>query len=113
MQKAVIVRNLLSDSVGQGWSYEVDAADETATNPLRELLEKGWRVVKTCPMPSELDSCCLVVLEDPETNKNGDLPLSAMNALSSWHRLQSAAKPASSHEWDGETIPLQGFGIDG
>lgn len=116
MQKAIIIRNALTDGIGQSWSYEVDGGQHTTDNPLRELLMRGWRVVQTCPLQSELDSCCLVIVEDSKAKQethHGDVPLTEMNERSAWLGLQaSAAHSAKRKNWDGETISLRPFGME-
>lgn len=116
MQKAIIIRNALTDGIGQSWSYEVDASQNSTDNPLRELLMRGWRVVQTCPLQSELDSCCLVIVEDSKPKQEsyqGDVPLTEMSERSAWLGLQaSAAHAAKRKGWDGETISLRPFGVE-
>lgn len=67
VQKAVIVRTALQAADAESWSHEVDATSSSPIQPLRHYLSHGWKVVHTCPMPSELDSCCLVILDSPDT----------------------------------------------
>lgn len=116
MQKAIIVRNALDDSSGQSWSYEVDPDSEPMANPLRDLLARGWKVSHTCPMPSELDSCCLVILEAPAgtrhvENVRQDVPLSEVGQASDWLKNQSPLGRGE-RKWDGESLPLRSLGID-
>lgn len=116
MQKAIVIRASLSDDAGQSWSVEVDPLGRSVPNPLRSLLADGWRVVQTCPMPSELDSCCLVILEkpDPIVAEGGDHPLAEWNSSSDWLRLQStssAAQASGTPTWDGTSISLKIFGF--
>lgn len=90
MQKAVIVRALMEGESGICWSREVDAP--SGSGALKQLLADGWRITQSCPMPSELDCCCLVVLEKPdETHPPLDVPLSRLNSL-----LDPSAGPAYS-----------------
>lgn len=116
MQKAVVVRNAVDDPKGFSYSYEVDAPASGSDRPLGRLLGDGWRVVHTCPMPSELDSCCLVVVEkSPEPKGDvklaqADVPLEALHhrrdlGRANRHRPQRA-------DWDGESIPLRAFGME-
>jgi hypothetical protein len=115
VQKAIVIRASLTDDAGQSWSVEVDPMGRSAPNPLRALLADGWRVVQTCPMPSELDSCCLVILEKPDRIETeiSDQPLADWNSSSDWLRLQSAAAPAKggNPQWDGHSISLKIFGF--
>lgn len=112
MQKAIVVRTAVGEDLGQSWSIEVDPIGRSMENPLRSLLADGWRVAHTCPMPSELDSCCLVVLEKPDALDTAidDQPLGDLNHSSAWLRLQ-ATRGGSHRNWDGETISLAPFGI--
>ena len=89
VQKALVVRTALEDAVGVSWSFEVDRTDGSSTHPLRDLLADGWRVVRTCPMPSELDSCCLVILEHPAARAH-EATIADLGAI----------------DWDGESIPV-------
>jgi hypothetical protein len=66
VQKAVIVRTVMESADAESWSHEVDATSDSPVQPLRHYLANGWKVAHTCPMPSELDSCCLVILESPD-----------------------------------------------
>ena len=113
MQKAVIVRNVVDENAGQSWSYEVDPTEQTAAAPLRDLLARGWQVIHACPMPSELDSCCLVILQQPGSTTKGasPVPLAEVSRGSSWLKLQTPTRSASGSDWSGETIPLDQLGI--
>ncbi|MFO0947070.1 MAG: hypothetical protein U1D30_14195 [Planctomycetota bacterium] len=112
MQKAIVVRTAIGEELGQSWSIEVDPIGRSMESPLRSLLADGWRVIHTCAMPSEIDSCCLVVLEknDAVDTSIDDQPLSQLNHSSEWLRLQTP-RTNSRRNWDGETISLAPFGI--
>ena len=106
MQKAMVVRASAGASA-RSWSQAVDGGG--ADRPLAAWLAEGWRVANAHPMPGDLDSCCLVVLEHDAPaahDRDHDRPLAA---------LTTGEKPParSPRVWDGETIPLSIFGLTG
>lgn len=105
MQKAVIVRAVTEGAAGFGWSFEVDAQDSNAESPLKHLLEDGWKVIHTCPMPSELDSSCLVVLEKDGPSGPEDVGLAELHHAET--ELHARARIL------GPTIPLDRFRTKG
>jgi hypothetical protein len=105
MQKALVVRAQPVEASGRAWSQEVDQAGGQDAS-VRDLLASGWQVAHTCPMPGEIDGCCLVVLERPQGGLKRDVPLAAIN-----EPVYASAPASSSHVWDGETIPLSIFGV--
>lgn len=106
MQRALIIRSVFDRTDGHAVSREVDAP-EGEGETLRQLLADGWRVVHACSMTSELDSCCLVVVEKADPDHDPSLT-----------ELGAAAEPTSTapvvqgNGWDGESIPLESFGLD-
>jgi hypothetical protein len=107
MQKAMVVRATATNSAqgaARSWSQPVDGAAGD-DRPLAALLSAGWRIANAFPMPGDLESSCLVVLENPASAT--DAPLAAL--------AEPALPPAAnrSRAWDGETIPLGIFGLTG
>ena len=113
MQKAVVVRFDADEMVRTVSSYEVDSEDAPRSAPLRELLAAGWRVVHSCPMPGELESCCLLILEDrtpPVPNASRGVDRTADFTPDTLPACLTTSVPTD--EWDGESISLRPFGLD-
>ena len=74
MQKAFVIRTALEHASGASFSHEVDVAPDAERASLSKYLADGWRVVHSCPMPSDLESCCLLVLESPAEAASSAMP---------------------------------------
>ena len=113
MQKAVIVRAGLDESVAQGWSHEVDAPDGERGQQLKDLLADGWKVVQSCAMQNDIDSCCLLVLESSEASasRGADSPLSDLNLPHEWLRMTKSAGDAKLADWNPESLSLKSLGL--
>jgi hypothetical protein len=110
VQKAVVVHTLIEDGVGQSWSIEVDAPGSATAQPLKQLLDEGWRIVQTCSLHSDLDGTCLLVLEkDGPLRPGQDVSLAELARRPDRLRVQSDSPSPEQTGWDGETIPLTAF----
>lgn len=117
MQKVIIVRTGIEGGREGAYSHEVDPLGSAPPHPLRRLLAAGWEIVHVCPMNSEIDSACLVVLDRPAAppRPSGTRDLSLVEGDRPGPRLQtSPSRPIrqAADKWDGETIPLGIFRID-
>jgi hypothetical protein len=111
VQKVVVVRGSLDGAGGWARSYEVDAPSGRGEAPLRDLLAKGWRVSRACPMPSELEACCLLVLDEPSDTGADARSAERHPVARAIHNdgYTTGRRPGTAIDDD---LPLSLFGID-